>query len=271
MDVAADDDPRQKLVDWMADPKNPFFARAVANRYWAHFFGRGIVDPLDDMRVTNPPSNPELLDALAKDLVDNKYSLKHLVKTICKSRTYQLVGDAERVQQARQAGVRPLLPAAAAGRGAVRRGLPGDRQPDGVRRPAAATGTPRTGRSCCRTSRSTSYFLDVFGRPQRISACECERVSEANLAQALHLLNCDEVQDKLARAGGRADRLAKDPRPDAEKVEELFLWAFGPQADGGADWTLALEHIAKHAKNKKLAYENILWALINTKEFVFNQ
>ena len=87
---AADDDPRQKLVDWMVDPKNPFFARAVANRYWAHFFGRGIVDPLDDMRVTNPPSNPELLDALAKDLVDNKFSLKHLIKTICKSRTYQL-------------------------------------------------------------------------------------------------------------------------------------------------------------------------------------
>jgi len=90
MQVPPDEDPRQKLVDWMVDAKNPFFARAVANRYWAHFFGRGIVDPLDDMRVTNPPSNPELLDALAKDLVDNKYSLKHLVATICKSRTYQL-------------------------------------------------------------------------------------------------------------------------------------------------------------------------------------
>src|SRR5207244_11619285 len=88
--LAPDEDPRHKLVDWMTDVKNPFFARAVANRYWAHFFGRGIVDPLDDMRVTNPPSNPALLDALAKDLTDNKYSLKHLVKTICKSRTYQL-------------------------------------------------------------------------------------------------------------------------------------------------------------------------------------
>src|SRR5262249_38097419 len=88
--LGADDDPRQVLVDWMVDAKNPFFARAVANRYWAHFFNRGIVDPLDDMRVTNPPSNPELLDALAKDLVDHKYSLKHLIRTICKSRTYQL-------------------------------------------------------------------------------------------------------------------------------------------------------------------------------------
>src|SRR5205823_1217272 len=90
MNVAPDDDPRQKLVDWMVNPKNPFFAKAVANRYWAHFFGRGIVDTLDDMRVTNPPSNPELLDALARDLIDNKYSLKQLIATICKSRTYQL-------------------------------------------------------------------------------------------------------------------------------------------------------------------------------------
>ncbi|HLW68602.1 MAG TPA: DUF1549 and DUF1553 domain-containing protein, partial [Gemmataceae bacterium] len=90
LDIASDVDPRQQLVDWMVDPKNPFFARAVANRYWAHFLGRGIVDPLDDMRVTNPPSNPELLDALAQNLIDNKYSLKSLIKTICKSHTYQL-------------------------------------------------------------------------------------------------------------------------------------------------------------------------------------
>src|SRR5205085_1910543 len=88
--LAPGEDPRHRLVDWMVDVKNPFFARAVVNRYWAHFFGKGIVDPLDDMRVTNPPSNPELLDALAKEFVDHKYSLKHLVKVLCKSRTYQL-------------------------------------------------------------------------------------------------------------------------------------------------------------------------------------
>src|SRR5262249_22608504 len=87
--AGTDEDPRQKFADWLTGPKNQFFAKAVANRYWAHFFGRGIVDPLDDMRVTNPPSNPELLDALAQNLIDNKYSLKALVRTICKSRTYQ--------------------------------------------------------------------------------------------------------------------------------------------------------------------------------------
>ena len=115
-----------------------------------------------------------------------------------------------------------------------------------------------------------SYFLDVFGRPQRISACECERVSEANLAQALHLLNSQEIQDKLTRANARADLFAKDPRPDNEKVEEMFLWVFArrPSAE---HLSVALEHINRNAANKKLAYENLLWALLNTKEFVFNQ
>jgi hypothetical protein len=115
-----------------------------------------------------------------------------------------------------------------------------------------------------------SYFLDVFGRPQRISACECERVSEANLAQALHLLNSDEVQGKIARGNGRADLMAKDTRPEEEKVDELFLWAFARKPTKEQK-ELALAHIAKHSANKKIAYENILWALLNTKEFVFNK
>jgi hypothetical protein len=267
--VPPDQDPRQKLVDWMVDAKNPFFARAVANRYWAHFFGRGIIDPLDDMRVTNPPSNPELLDALAKDLVDNKYSLKHLIATICKSRTYQLsavpndFNKQDKQTYARyypkRMGAEVLFDAVCqvtdspAGFG----GLPTDKHA-----PRRAIMLP--------DESFASYFLDVFGRPQRISACECERVSEANLAQALHLLNSDEVQGKLSRAGGRADTLAKDPRPDAEKVEELFYWAFAHKPSP-QQLDAALSHIAKNVNNKKLAYENILWAVINTKEFVFNQ
>src|SRR5262249_10247031 len=116
----------------------------------------------------------------------------------------------------------------------------------------------------------TSYFLEVFGRPQRASACECERGREANLAQALHLLNSDEVQNKLSRGGGRADVTTKDPRPDAEKVDELFLWAFARKSRPD-EREAALAHLAKHASNKKIAYENILWALLNTKEFMLNQ
>ena len=115
-----------------------------------------------------------------------------------------------------------------------------------------------------------SYFLDVSGRPQRISACECERVNEASLAMSLHLLNSNEVQDKLARNGGRAEQMVKDARPDAEKVEELFLLAIAkkPTAE---QLKAALDHIAKSDKSKKQAYENIVWALINSKAFLFNQ
>lgn len=269
MDIAAEDDPRQKLVDWMVDPKNPFFARAVANRYWAHFFGRGIVDPMDDMRVTNPPSNPELLDALAKTLTDSGYSLRTLVKAIVKSRTYQLsslpneFNKHDKQTYARyypkRMGAEVLLDAVCQVTGSPSQfnGLPADRYA-----PHRAIMLP--------DESFQSYFLDVFGRPQRISACECERVNEANLAQALHLLNSDEVQGKLTRGGGRADMLAQDKRPDAEKVTELFLWAFA-RKPSPEDMQVALAHIAKHEKNKKVAYENILWALLNTKEFVFNQ
>ncbi len=269
--VGTEDDPRVKLVDWMVDAKNPFFARAVANRYWAHFLGRGIVDPLDDMRVTNPPSNPELLDALAKNLVDNKFSLKALVKTIAKSRTYQLSSvpnEFNKTDKQAYARYYPKRLQAEVLLDAVNQitdsptqfgSLPKDRHA-----PKRAIQLP--------DEAFTSYFLDVFGRPQRISACECERVSEANLAQALHLLNSDEVQGKIASATGRVTTLTKpdDKRPDAEKVEEIFLWAFGrkPSAE---DLRVALAHIAKNEKSKRTAYENIVWALLNTKEFQFNQ
>ncbi len=269
LQISADEDPRHKLVDWMVDTKNPFFARAVANRYWAHFFSRGIVDPLDDMRVTNPPSNPELLDTLAKELVEHQYSLKHLIRTICKSRTYQLSAvpnDFNKHDKQAYARYYPKRLSAEVLLDAVCQvtdsptafgGLPQDQHA-----PRRAIMLP--------DESFASYFLDVFGRPQRTSACECERGGEANLAQALHLLNSDEIQNKLSRGGGRADALAKDPRPDAEKVEELFVWTFAHKP-AQAQLDMALAHIAKHAQNKKIAYENILWALLNTKEFVFNQ
>ena len=269
MEVAPEDDPRHKLADWMADPKNPFFARAVANRYWAHFFGRGIVDPLDDMRVTNPPSNPELLDALAKELVDSKFSLKHLVRVIAKSRTYQLSAIPNDFNKHDKQAFARFYP----------RRMPAEVLFDAVNQvtnaPASFGGLPTDKHAPTKAimlpdESYPSYFLDVFGRPQRISACECERVSEANLAQALHLLNSQEIQDKLTRANARADLFAKDPRPDNEKVEEMFLWVFArrPSAE---HLSVALEHINRNAANKKLAYENLLWALLNTKEFVFNQ
>ena len=268
------EDPRVVLADWMTNPKNPFFAKTVANRYWAHFMGRGIVDPLDDMRATNPPSNPALLDALADDLIANKMSLKALIRTICRSRTYQLApepnewnkGDKQSYARhyPKRLSAEVLLDAVCQVTDSPTRfpGLPPDRN--------------APGRAIMLPDESfTSYFLDVFGRPQRISACECERVTEANLAQALHLLNSEEIQSKIARVGGRAERLAKDPRPDAEKVDEIFVWAFARKPTP-ADKALALSIIDKAAAKagpagKKVAYEDLFWALLNTKEFGFNR
>jgi Protein of unknown function (DUF1553)/Protein of unknown function (DUF1549)/Bacterial Ig-like domain (group 2) len=261
--VAAGDDPRQKLVDWMADPKNPFFARALVNRYWAHFFGRGIVEPLDDMRLTNPPSNPDLLDALAAEFVKSGYDLKGLVRTICTSRVYGLgsvpseSGASDRQSFARhyprRMGAEVLLDAIA--------------QVSAV--PTVFDGFPAGTRAIELPDESVgSTFLDAFGRPKRDTSCECERVTDATLSQSLMLLNSTEVQAKLAAPGGRAEALVKDPRPEAQKIEELFWAAFArPPSQREADTALA--HISRSAGNKRSAYEDIIWALVNAKEFQF--
>ena len=271
LDIASNEDPREKLADWMTDPKNPFFAKAVANRYWAHFFGRGIVDPIDDMRVTNPPSNPELLDALAKTLIDNKYSLKALVKAIAKSRTYGLTSVPNEFNKHDKQNYARYYPKRLAAETLL------DAVCQVTDSPTNFNNLPRDKFAPNRAlelpdESFSSYFLEVFGRPKRNSSCECERVNEANLAQALHLLNSDEIQGKIGRGNGRIDVMAsaKDTRTDSAKVEELFLWAFGrkPTSD---DLKAALEHIETHAKAKKVAYENIVWALMNAKEFMFNQ
>ncbi len=263
--VASTVDPRQKLVDWMADPKNPFFAKALVNRYWAHFFGRGVAEPLDDLRLTNPASNPELLDALSADFVKSGYNLKHLIKTICTSRTYGLSSvpneyNAKDKQSfarhyPKRMGAEVLLDAIA--------------EVTGV--PTAFGGLPAGTRAIELPDESVaSAFLDTFGRPKRDTPCECERVSDASLGQSLMLLNSGEVQGKLAAAGGRAEALTKDTaRPDEQKIDELFWAAFG-RAPSSSETASALHHLAAHPDKKREAIEDILWALINAKEFQFN-
>jgi hypothetical protein len=267
--VPAGEDPRAHLVDWMADSKNPYFARAIANRYWSHFFGRGIVDPIDDMRVTNPPSNPELLDALARELVDSKYSLKHLIRTIVRSRTYQLSSvptDSNKFDKQSFARFYPRRLPAEVLHDAINQvtsskasfKLPGKGKgeknaDDGLR----AIMLPDEGFS--------SYFLEVFGRPQRTSGCECERVADANLSQSLHLFNSQEM---LAKFDAKADLLVKDNRPHEVKLKELFVSVYGrPPTE--SQLSLTLEHVSS-ATDKKTAYGNVIWALINTREFMFN-
>ncbi len=264
IDPSPDDDPRQALVDWMVSPDNPFFAKALVNRYWKHFLGRGIIEPEDDMRVTNPASNPELLEALARSFVENRYDLKELIRTICRSSTYQLASEPNEYNaddkqnfsyyHPKRLNAEVLYDALNQLTGTVTNfnGLPA-----GTR----AVQLPDSG--------VNSYFLTVFGRPQATSPCECERSVEANLAQSLHLLNSNEVQGKLSAGDGRAAQLAKDKEhTDAEKVRELYAWAYAREPDA-EEISLTTSYLADH-ENQKQALEDILWALVNTKEFLFN-
>ncbi|MEX0818008.1 MAG: DUF1549 domain-containing protein [Pirellulaceae bacterium] len=259
------DDPRLKLADWMAEKDNPFFAYALVNRYWKHFFGRGLVDPEDDMRVTNPASNPQLLDALAQDFIANNFDLKHLIRTICSSSTYQLAAEPNDWNRDDKQNFSRYYP----------KRLNAEVLLDAINQVTGTTtgfaGTPTGTRAVeLPDSGFSSYFLTVFGRPEASSACECERSSEANLAQSLHLLNSSEIQGKLTAGGGRAATLAADKeREHQAKIRELYMLSFSrePLDDETA---IAMAHIEKCGDDTKRAYEDIVWALINTKEFLFN-
>jgi hypothetical protein len=243
---------------------NMFFGPALVNRYWKHFFSRGLVDPEDDMRVTNPATNQELLDALAKHFVDSGFNLKDLVRTICTSQVYQLASTPNDYNANDKQNYSRYYP----------KRLPAEVLLDAIDQVTESKtgfgGVPQSVRAVqLPDSGFGSYFLTVFGRPESTSACECERSSEVNLAQSLHLLNSSEVQGKLSAGGGRAALLAGDKvRPREQKIREIYLRVYSrePQADEAA---VAIEHLSK-AKDEKLAYEDILWALINTKEFLFN-
>jgi uncharacterized protein DUF1549/uncharacterized protein DUF1553/Big-like domain-containing protein len=265
LELPPEQDPRQALADWMSSNDNPFFSRSLVNRYWKHFFGRGLVDPEDDMRVTNPASNPDLLDALAKDFVDHGFDLKHLVRTICTSTTYQLAAEPNEWNQDDKQNFSRYYPKrlnAEVLLDAIDQVTGTQTSFAGIPAGTRAVQLPDTG--------FNSYFLTVFGRPEASSACECERSSEANLAQSLHLLNSSEIQGKLTAASGNAARLAGDKlRPDDAKIRELYLLAFSrlPTTD---ETSIALGHIKKNEQDPKRAYEDIVWALVNTKEFLFN-
>jgi hypothetical protein len=263
LDIPVYEDPRHALVDWMAAPDNPFFARALANRYWKHFFGRGIVDPEDDLRVTNPPSNPELLDALAAHFIATKFNLKEMVRTICRSSAYQLSSEPNEFNQGDRQNFSSFYP----------RRLQAEPLYDAINQVADThvnfSGMPQRTRAVQLPDAGfNDYFLSVFGKPQAESACECERSAEANLAQSLHLLNSSDIQGKINAAGARAERLSNDQdRADSERLTELYYWAYArpPREE---ELKRVVEYVEGQA-NKRQAYEDVMWALFNTKEFLF--
>ena len=275
--IAPDEDPRLKLADWMSSPSNPFFAKAVVNRYWKHFFRRGLVEPEDDIRETNPPSNPELLAALEQHFIASGFDLKSLVKVITSSNAYQLSSIPNPYNIADQQNYSRYYPRrlqAEVFLDAID-DLTGSRTefpnlPSGTR----AIALPDN------SYNNRSAFLKVFGRPENESVCECERVQSSSLAQSLHLINATDIKSKLGASNGRADRLAKSDRSVEEKIRELYAVAFSrePREDeitAGVDFLAEPRQDAagKPVDPLKANQENLqdlIWALINTKEFLFN-
>jgi hypothetical protein len=261
--IASAGDPRQVLADWMTDPANPYLARLAANRVWKHYLGRGLVEPEDDLRSTNPATNEPLLAYLADEFVRQRYDMQGLMRIVLNSRTYQtsgvpVAGNADDEQNFSHYYVKRL---------------PAEVILDAI---GAATGTeevfpgrsPGTRAIELWDNRLPSYFLEIFGRPERTSPCECGRSSEPTMAQALHLMNAPEVESKIAAAGGRVDRLIAAGADETRVVEELCLAALGrPPRD--RERQIARELFA--AAPPREAAEDFLWTLLNSYDFLFIQ
>jgi hypothetical protein len=275
--IESDEDPRLKLADWMSSSENPFFAKALVNRYWKHFFHRGLIEPEDDIRDTNPPTNPELLAALEEHFIESGFDLKGLVRVVTRSNAYQLSSVPNEYNVADQQNYSRYYP----------RRLQAEVLLDSIDDLTGATtnfpNLPTGTRAIALPDNSynnASPFLKVFGRPENESVCECERVQSSSLAQSLHLMNASDIKAKLATAGGRADRLSKSDRPVEEKISELYMVAFSrkPRTE---ELKVASDYLAEtrvdNAGNPIDArkaqagnYQDLTWALINTKEFLFN-
>jgi len=260
--VPVDAHRRDALADWITSKDNPFFAKAIANRIWSYFFGKGIIDPVDDIRASNPPSNPALLDALTKDLIDHKFDLQYLMRTIVNSRAYQASIDVNEWNAAdrdnfshaipRRLSAEELMDAVAAAAGA---------RPEFPEAPedtaAEQLVDPHIGKD---------GFLDVFGRPLRESACECERRSDFSLPQALNLVNGSTISDAVADPKGRVAALVLSGKGDAAIVEDLYLASLG-RMPSAAERDSAVHYLARGAKATRA--QDLLWALLNSKGFLY--
>lgn len=257
------DDPRRQLADWVTRPDNPWFARNMANRLWAHFLGRGLVEPVDDVRATNPPSNPELLTALAEHFVEHRYDVRELMKAIVLSAAYQ------RSNATNPANLRDEQNYSRA----LFKRLDAEVLLDAVSQvtevPEKFSGTPLGSRAVqLWDSRTSHYFLRIFGRPLRSTACSCERSVEPNVAQVLHLLNSPDIDAKLRNARGRMARLAAS-QDDSHVIEELYL-TFYARLPSPDERQTAEQFLKRPGIGRRAAVEDLAWTLLNTLEFTFN-
>ena len=258
-------DRRRALADWLTAKDNRLFARNLVNRYWGYLFTRGLVNPIDDQRVTNPPTNPELLDALADELIASNFDLKHLLKTLCTTQTYQRSSEGTKQNYKddtffthylpKRLGAESMLDALDFACGTQEKF---NQLPTGTR--AIQLPDPQV----------NSDFLDTFGRPQRVIACECERTSEPNLSQTLKLMNGDKLNGKVTDGNGRLAKMINAKATDDAILNELYNAALGrpPRQD---ERRLIMATLAfALPKDRKSVFEDVLVTLLNSKEFLFN-
>ncbi|MFL2871695.1 MAG: DUF1549 domain-containing protein [Pirellulaceae bacterium] len=260
------DDPRIALSRWMTQPDNPYFASTMANRMWSHFFSRGIIHPVDDRRSTNPPSNPELLDALAESFADSGFDIKHLIRTICNSHAYQLDSTPNQNNATDNKSFARFYPRRMAAEILL------DAISQSLEVPTVFPGGPGQFPGGTRAielpdENVAIAFLDVFGRPARFKACECERIDSPTLAQGLELVNSQQIQDKLAAETGFIQRLADNNVSHAINVNLVFLTLMG-RLPIDAEKQVAIEYLDT-VEDRAEAYRNLVWSLLATNEFMF--
>lgn len=263
--IGAFGDSRAALANWLTSEKNPYFAKAIANRVWSYFFGRGIIEPVDDIRGSNPPVNPALLDALEQDFVANGFDLQHLIRMIVGSRTYQASiatnawNEADEINfsrfQPRRLPAESLLDAMTIATGA---------RPDIPEVPedfsAQQLPDPHV---------DANGFLNMFGRPERESPCECERRNDLSLPLAMSLVNGPTLADAVAHPEGRIAKAILAGRTDRELVEELYLASLG-RFPTPAELDEAVTYL-NSAPGRSAPAQDILWALVNSNSFLFNR
>ncbi len=273
--VGVEQDPRELVVAWLRTPDNPFFARAMVNRVWAHYFGRGIIDPPDHLSPLNPPSHPELLDALSKGFIENKYDLKWLHRTILASRTYQQSAATNATNRTdltnyasaylRRLPAEVLVDAVNHATGGTETYPPELFLPAGAKAVEVAGGTGGD-----RARASLQYAFSIFGRPMRNPdvQCDCERDGKPTIVQTLYLANHPAVHAKISDPKGRVATLLKAVANDENRIEELYLWTLSrlPTND---ERQVCLKYV-KDAPIPQRGYEDVLWSLLNTREFLLN-
>ncbi len=262
-------DPRVDLFNWMRSPDNPFFARALVNRIWAHYTGVGLVHPVDDFSLGNPPSNEQLLDALAKDFIEHKYDFRHIERVILNSRTYHLsakVNDMNKfdTRNYAHAYIRPMIAEAVVD---VLNSALGTTEKFG---PEIKPGSKavEVGTSQFLQQQQLAYTFRIFGRPPRTTACDCERSMEPALPQKLFLMTDPGLLAKFNDPNGRLQTLLKSNKTDEEVVEELFLATLS-RLPNAKDRQSFSDH-RKLVGTRREAIIDTVWALINTREFILN-